>query len=437
MVGVVTAYLSYADLGMGRVPMREIPLAVGSGQTAQAEEWRFYGLFSKTACAVLAALGLAGYVLLRWQTLESDLRFGLLTACLVLISSAIANEQQVILQADQRFGRLTTLLVASAAVNLVGGIAGALMAGVRGVFVSQVFALAVSAALSVWLAGLPRRLHVRASFLRRLFRAGVPFAVIAFVDYNVVNVDQVMTASLLGSQALGVYTLVLYAGSALALFPGALGVAVGTRLLRRFGEESTTDAIRGLTWRPVAGLSTVMPVLSALVWAGGPWAILWALPAYAPAIGPLRVYVVGAFFLGLNLGTSTALFALNKYTYNIPIVAGCIGLNVVLDLVFVGWRHWGLMGIALGSMCTYCAYWMIHTALVHHYFGCSLPRSILLNLASGWPGLALAALDLVAWASGSLWGPAYRLSFLVVTVFVGVMVLRWRNLTTSRMERGT
>jgi O-antigen/teichoic acid export membrane protein len=433
-VGVVMAYLSYADLGMGRVPLREIPLAVGAGRGEQAEEWRFYGVVAKTACATIAALGLAGYVLLNWQTLGADLRFGLLTACVVLVASALTAEQQVIMQADQRFGRLMTLLVVTAAVNLLGGVAGAVIAGVRGVFVSQLVAFAFSAGLSVWLAGLPRRAHIRAAFLRRLVRAGIPFALIAFVGYNLINIDQVMIASLLGSEALGIYMLVLYAASALALFPNALAGAVGTRLLLRFGKDPTTTAIGGLTWRPVAALSVVMPVLTALAWAVGPWVIVWLLPAYESAIGPLRVYVVGAFFLGINVGTSTVLFALNKHRYYIPIVAGCIGLNVVLDLAFVSWQHWGLIGIALGSACTYTAFWMVHTTLIRHFFGYGVVRSLALNLSNGWPGLALAAADIAAWATGNLWGPAYWFGSLLITVFVGIVVVRRRSLGTWTKE---
>ena len=434
-VGVVVAYASYADLGMGRVPLREIPLALGAGRAGQAEEWWFYGLVTKTAFATLAALGLATYVVLRWSTLSPDLRYGLMTACLVLVTSAVAMEQHLILQAHQQFGRLTTLMTTTAAVSLVGGIVGALLAGVRGVFISQVVAFVFSCGLSLWLAGLPRSFPIRTAFLRRMLAAGIPFALIAFVGYNLINIDQVMIATLLGSDALGIYMIVLYAGSALALFPNALAGAVGTRMLQRFGEEPTLEAIAGLTWRPAAGLSVVMPLLSALAWAAGPWVILWILPAYSSAIVPLRVYVVGAFFLGLNVGTSSVLFALNKHKYYIPIVGGCIALNVGLDLAFVVWFDWGLAGIALGSVCTYAAFWMTHTTLIRHFFGQSVPRSLANNLVNGWPGFALAAANLVAWATGNIQGPAYLFGLALIAVFTGAFVIRWRDAGSWMSDR--
>jgi O-antigen/teichoic acid export membrane protein len=426
-VGVVIAYAGYADLGMGRVPLREIPLALGAGRPDEAEKWRFYGLVTKTSSATLAAFALAAYVLIRWSTLSPDLRYGLLTACLVLITSAVSAEQQLILQADQRFGRLTAVIVATAAVSLVGGVAGALVADIRGVFVSQVVAFAFGCGLSLWLAGLPRSFRIRAAFLRRILVAGIPYALIAFVGYNLINIDQVMIASLLGSDALGVYVIVLYAGSALALFPNALAGAVGTRLMRRWGEEPNLEAIEGLTWRPVAGLSSVMPVLCALTWAVGPLLILWILPEYSQAIVPLRVYVVGVFFLGLNVGTSNVLFALNKHKYYIPIVAGCVALNVGLDFAFVGWFGWGLVGIALGSVCTYAAYWMTHTTLIRHFFGESVAGSLAANLKSGWPGFALGAADLIAWATGNISGRTYVFGLALTALCLALLLVRWKK----------
>lgn len=426
-VGIVIAYASYADLGSGRVPSREIPLALGGGQAQEAEEWRWYGLAASTATALLAAICLAGYVVVRWSSLQADLRFGLLTACVVLVSSALNSEQQVILRAQQHFGRLNALLVLTATVSLVAGLVGAVAAGVRGVFVSQVVAFSLAAAASLVLGGLPRPRPIRAAFLSRLLKAGIPFALISLVGYNLINIDQVMVVALLGGNALGTYMPVLYAGSAVALFPNALLIAMSSRLLQRYGRDSTMEAIAGLTWRPVQGLAAVMPLLCGLAWVLGPWGIEWFLPDYASAIGPLRVYVVGVFFLGLNMGTSSVLYAINKHKYDIPIVAGSIVLNVLLDLAFVGWAHWGLMGIALGSMSAYFAYWMVHTMLVRHYFGYRIRPSLILNLASGWPGFALAAANVAAWATGNLWGSARWFGIVLLGGCVALAVVRWRG----------
>jgi O-antigen/teichoic acid export membrane protein len=433
-VGLVIAYASYADLGMGSVPNRTIPLALGAGKLQEAEEWRWYGITASVAAAMLAAICLMGYVLARWTSLQPDLRLGLLTACVVLVMSALGSQQQMVFRAHRQFGRLNVLVVLTAVVGLAAGVVGALADGVRGVFVGQVVAFVIAAAVGVALGGLPRPRPIHAAFLLRMLKAGIPFAVIGLVSYNLINVDQVMVVALLGSDALGTYMPVLYAGSAVALFPNALQIAMSSRLLQRYGQNSSMEAIAGLTWGPVEGLAAVMPLLCGLAWVLGPWGIVWVLPDYAAAIGPLRVYLVGVFFLGLNMGTSTVLYAINKHPFDIPIVLGSIVLNVLLDLAFVRWAHWGLMGIALGSMCAYFAYWMAHTTLVRHYFGVRVGRSLLQNLASGWPGLVLAAADVVAWTTGNLWGPATWFGILLLVGCVTLALYRWRG-TRRRTAR--
>ena len=95
------------------------------------------------------------------------------------------------------------------------------------------------------------------------------------------------------------------------------------------------------------------------------------------------------FFLCLNLGVGSTLVALDKHRYNIQVVASAIAVNVFLDLVFVKGLSWGLTSIALGSALTYLTYWSAHMTLVRHFFGTSLRRAILKNMASGWPGFAL------------------------------------------------
>jgi O-antigen/teichoic acid export membrane protein len=341
----------------------------------------------------------------------------------------------VSLRAHQRFGRFNALLVLAAALALAAMVLGAVLAGVRGVFIGQLAALAFTCGMALYLGGFPTRFPIHAAFLRRIFVAGVPFAVINLLGYNLINVDQLMIVAMLTDEALGLYMPVLYVGSALALFPNAIVIAMGPRLIRRFGESGTMDSIHGLTWRPVKGLSLVMPVLCAFSWVAGPLAIEWLLPEYTSAIGPLRVYIVGVFFLGLNMGTGSTLFALNKHKFDIPVVLGSIALNVVLDLVFVGWWGMGLTGIALGSVFTYLAYWIAHTALVHHYFGHGMRRSLRLDFLSGWPGLALAVVDVVAWATGRLDDPLVVSGVLLLAAFVAVSAVRMQRLGGRRSVR--
>ena len=426
LVNLFLSYAAYSDLGMASALGREIPLSLGAGNSREAFEWRRYGLTAKFVTSSIVGLGTAIYVCLRWSELSAVLRFGLLTAAIVVVFQGLVATWQVIFQATQQFGRSTLVTLAIAALSLIAGVVGAEFAGVRGVFLGQLIVFVLAASLCFALGGLPPRVHLSRSKLVFLLKVGVPLALLALVGSNLVNIDQVMVAALLGTRELGLYTLVLYGGNVLFLLPSALSISVGPRLLREYGAAADSARLTMLTWRPVDVLASVLPAAIALIWILGPAVVVHFLPDYASIVAPLRVYLVGMYFMGINLGVSTVLLALNRHRYNIPVIVACIGLNVLVDLYFVSVLGLGLIGIALGSAVTYFVYWMAHTTLVRWFHGERPAHAVVANLASGWPGIALAAAVIVSWAFGIL---DQSRPWLEMTLFFGSVLAglaRWR-----------
>ena len=420
IVGVVLTYSLYADLGMASAVGRELPLAAGAGSESDVRIWPWYAIVTKLVAEAVVATVLLAYVLLRWSDLAPSLRFCLLTAVAVTVLQGFVVAQQIVFDASRQFGRGAALLLILFGPLLVTCVAGGAVAGTRGVFVGQVIAFAMATAAAAFMGGWPRPVPLQRGRLALLLKVGFPLMVLGFAGYNLVYVDQIMVIALLGRADLGVYMLPLYAGNFVFLVPQALAGAVGPRLIGRYGAEGTPDAIAAYTWVPVRVLSLALPPVIAALWLLGPVLIVALLPRYVGAIGPLRIYLAGMFFLGLNYGVSTTLLALNKHRNNIPIVVGAIGLNVALDLLLVGVWHLGLNGIAMGSALTYAAYWMAHTILVRWYFGQRPLRALLLNLASGWPGFALAGLMLLVWGAGDLGASA---PLLASAILAGVLLM--------------
>lgn len=425
LIGIVLAYTQFADLGIGLAIGREIPLSRGAGHDEEVRRWYWIGLLAR-----LVGTGVVGLVLAVVSGLgrfgsSSSLDFGLRTAAVVAVLQGTVLLNQATLQALQRFGRSAAIMVVLAVALLAGTVGSAAAWGVRGAFVGQLLGFALAAVVAFVLRGRWRPVHLQRRWVVHMLAVGFPLACLDLVGYNLIYVDQAMTAALLGTYQLGVYTPALYAGSIVALFPGVVAAVVGPRLIRRFGEAGRLDSIREFTWRPVWFLSVWLPPAVALVWVTAPPLIERYLPDYRGSIAPLRVYVVGAFFLGLNLGASSTLLALNKHRYNIPILAGCLALNVVLDLAFVRGLGFGLVGIALGSLLTYATYWMVHTAMVRLFLGQSLSEAIVANLRSGSPGLLLIGFLIIAWRSGTLDQGVALVGFALLAVSTALAVVRW------------
>lgn len=432
-VAIVLSYSQYCDLGVAQAVSREIPLSAGR-EREDVHSWIWHAFVAKLVTSAGVGTVLFAVALTRVSAADGDLRFGLAVASVLVVLQGIAAVQLNVFLARRRFGVAAAATVANAGTSLVLGIAAALLVGVKGVFVSQVLALAVTVLVGLTVDGLPKVEPLERDRFRTLLRVGFPLAVLTFVGYNLIWVDQVMVGLLFSRQALGLYTLVMYAGSAMYLLPAALAAVVSPRLISRYGQTADSMAIANLTWRPVRALSLVLPLMIVGVWIVAPAVIREFLPAYEDVIAPLRVYSVGMFFLCLNLGVSSTLVALDKHRYNIPVVASATIINVLLDLAFVKELGWGLTSIALGSALTYLFYWAAHMTLVRHYFGSGIMRSLRSNAASGWPGFVLLGVTLLAAWGHVLSEQSVRFDVFLLVGVVAVTYARWR-LSAERASR--
>lgn len=426
MVGLVLAYSQYADLGITLAVGREIPLALGEGREQKAQQWRWYALVCKLIAEAVFACILAVALVVGWDSWPAGLRFGLVTALVVVILQGVVVVTQTVLRARQLFLHEMVVTVTLAITLTLGMVAGGVSYGIRGVFVGQLLGFVLAACLGLALWGMPRAGRLQLRRVKQLLTVGVPLAMLTFMGYNLIYVDQVMVLWLLGRRELGIYSLALYAGSALFLLPASVAGAVSPRLLRRYGEQPAVEAIRAYTWRPVGVLSLALPPAIMVVWLVAPIVIVAFLPDFGSVIAPLRIYVVGMFFLGLNYGVSSTLIALNKHRYNIPILLACVTLNVVLDIALVAGLGLGLEGVAVGSLVTYSVYWMAHTTLVRWFFDERPASAVRRNLETGWPGLVLVVLLLLVGSTGRLGEVDAVLSTGLLVLTTAMSLARWR-----------
>lgn len=427
-MGLVLGYAAYADLGVVLAASRAIPLQLGSGKADRTRDYYAYALGAALTGSLVVSGGIFTFVLVRQGSLSTDLQFGLLMACFLVALQAVVATQQVVMRARRLFGLAAFLAGITSLGNLLGGVIGANAAGVKGVLVGQAVSLTLAVALGFAAGGPPALVRPRWVTIARLLRSGIPLNVLQFGAYGLVYIDQIMVLFFLGRRDLGIYTIVLYVGAALHLLPVAVGQAMTPRLLSRYGEHGTLESIEDLAWKPVQALSTVLPVVVLILWIVFPIMILHFLPLYADSIGPLRLYLIGGYFLGLTVGTGSPLLAIGKYHRNIPVVLVAIGLNAALDILLLGVLDLGLMGASLGSATTYFLYWTANHGLVRWHFDRAVLKATMFNLKMGWPGLLLAIFGLLSWQQQVLSDSRPSTEIPVLGLMALGMAMRWRHL---------
>lgn len=435
-VNLAVNYLLYLDLGASLGVQREVPMEVGRDRPEEADAWESAGLVVRVLSGTVGALLLAVYTVARWASLSSVYRWCLLIGCAVVSFQALTAFAQIVLQARRRFRTLAVLTISVAVANLVLGVAAGYVAGPAGVLAAQAFVLGAAAVVVVRSLVRPQLKVVTRKRLKQLLRIGGPLLVLQALGMNLVSIDQVLSGLLLGIDQLGLYTLAMFAGLILQLVALSIGQAVGPRLFNAYGRRHEIEDVRDLTWRPVWILSLILPPATAFLWLVAPLIIEWVLPAYVPVIGPMRINIVGVFFLAINYGVSTVLVAVQKHWVNIPIVSACLGLNIAIDLVLVNVYDLGLTGIAIGSLVTYTVYWFVHTMYVRHLFEPRLWRALRLNLAMVWPGALLVGLLLLAATSDHLSSSQALPETVALAGLTALSVWRWHRGRGNGVARG-
>jgi putative MATE family efflux protein len=114
-----------------------------------------------------------------------------------------------------------------------------------------------------------------------------------------------------------------------------------------------TDAVRTAVSNAIAVFALIGTVLMILGWAATP-AMLRLLrtpeDTLAASILYLRIYFIGVpFVLILNIESNMLRSVGDSYSPFVYMVVGCV-TNIVLDIVFVVFFHWGIAGVAIATV---------------------------------------------------------------------------------------
>lgn len=419
----------YSDLGISMAVMREISVGEGRGDDRAYASWVWYGVLARLAGGSLFLTGCLAYALASDVELSNDVRWAVVSAGVAGLALGAATALQYALQARRSFVVSVRIILMYAIANMALSIGGVYVFGLPGVFAAQVCAavIAVIVAVAYGLGEVAWPPRVRRASVIRLVRVGFPILLMSFMGFGLENVDQVVILRLLDREQLGLYSLVLAAGSALYLLPLSVSNVVGPRLMQAYGAEPNTDAIFRHTWEPVRVLGSILPPAILLAWTVLPALIAAMLPDYLTAIPPMRIYLVGMFFLGLNLGISTTLLAMRKHRYTAVVMAASIAFNVVADAVLVGVLGLGIVGVALGSLATYATFWFAHSWIVRRQFVQSHRVAVVGNLLAAVPGFLLVTYLVAVNLSSGLQAVATGRDALACAMSVGLCAVWWRS----------
>ncbi len=293
---LVQVYGAFVQLGVTNGLGRDLPLALGRGDQAQAQQLAATTMAWARICAIaVAAIGLLLAILYPFQSLSWRVAF--LANFLVVALQPYNGFLLGLYRSANSFQKLALATLFNSIIQsgtLVFVVWWGLWGlGVRAILVAGL----VLIPMHLWrpIRAQPR-LH-RTHFIS-LLRTGLPLLLLSYAATQVLALDRSFLALAAPTETLGRYALITYIYTGMLLVPTSLGHYVYPQMSYRLGKSGRPPALWEIAWKSfVAILLLTLPVVLVGFWAL--WKVVpWLAPEYTAAVQPAAVALVGAWLYG-------------------------------------------------------------------------------------------------------------------------------------------
>ena len=368
---LLPAYVgTYGHFGALTAAERELPFLAGARRTEDFERLKhtlFW--FTHASGLLLAALLAAAAFVMRARVTEQTF-VGMLLYAPILWAQLAATYYVVLFRARKRFGELSARQGGSNTVKAGLLVAGVYGFGLYGVLVVElVAALLVAGVLHVGLRERFARVFDR-SLLPRLVADGIPMVagVVAFETLR--GADQMVILAMLGPTLLGVYSLTSIICQGIFYVPNVLSMVMYPRFQERYGATASASSLQRFVELPLHMLADTLLAAIAVLLVALPPAIAAFFPDYVDAIPPLRIMLVGTYFLCLTPPAGQLLLTVRKQVRALFI--GVPAMALALAAAYAGSRY-GLAGVAAGVSIAFFVEFVAVNAYAFSHFSGALP----------------------------------------------------------------
>jgi O-antigen/teichoic acid export membrane protein len=175
--------------------------------------------------------------------------------------------------------------------------------------------------------------------------AGLPMLVGAVAFETIRNADRLVIPVALGMTTQGVYSVVPIICQGLFYVPNTLSLVMYPRFQTRYGETQTVESLRRFVELPLHVLADGLLAAIVVLLVALPPALTAYLPEYAASIAPMRVMMIGTYFLCLSPPAGQLLLTIHKQIHVLFIAIPSMVL--ALGAAYLGASR-GLVGVAAG-----------------------------------------------------------------------------------------
>jgi O-antigen/teichoic acid export membrane protein len=436
IANVAASFTPQSDIGSGRIGELKASEARGRGNLALSEHELIQAAGARMAPAILLGAVLAAVASVLAVTGAATTATVLCVAFVAVSAPLQAAWWAVLgwLRVHGEFRRVVHAQLGQVVLWLTVVPGAAYSLGLNG----ALFAMAVSFVPPVLVgarsAPLRKLLRPRWSAFRRLIRPGIPVWLIFATSFAFVNLDQVVAAAMLGTEATGIYAIGLLTASALLALSDGAAAAAHPKTLEEFARA-------GRLPRGLPSVVTVMHIVQAAfaVLVPAAWIAMAVLTSifltqYRTALPVVALLGAAATLEGVTTASNSALLAVGRHRYVPALLVAATVVRVALAILLVR-LGMGVLGIAAAALMASFVYAAAYLTLVARAFtlhGRQLVNFLADHLLGSTVLCVLAAVAVVSYNKGGARG---MVETSVIALMVAVAVQGAATLVRLRTSR--
>lgn len=366
---LLLGYANYTNLGVSKGAARELAIAVGSGNTTQAQRSLNLAFTVNTATSaiyglVLASAGvwLAGG---RGEIAREGWFLGLLALAVLVVLQRHLTFQITILRCKQSFTLTSWAAVVEGTLSLTLAGLGAWCWGLPGLYAGTTLTLLATLAFLRWQGVAPLRPAWQWTEIKRLVAIGGPILLGGVAGAMLQSLDKLMILTFSSNREfeLGCYSTPLLITGQVYGLANMFAMVVAPRYGELFGRTGSRTAVANLAARAsellatltslsaAAGLAVAVPLLSCL------------FPAYRPGMLAARWLVPGIALLALSLPLNQYLVAICRERLAMAAAIAVLLFGALADFVALALGY-GMLGVAAATAAIYAFYYLLLAASI-------------------------------------------------------------------------
>ena len=350
--------LIFGSLGIEIAITREIPQAAGRGEHGEVKRAINTGFTLTLLIGVVMSITYA--CISNFFVKDLVVRKGLLFTAILMVVTLLYNLNLSILRGKKLITGLSQIMIINILLVGVFPLTLAYFYGVIGYVMGTIISTALSFLVSkrIGLIDYKWRFDLKRAF--KLMGIGLPMMAAGLIQNTFLGLDRIMIGAMIGSSALGLYTIATMTTQQLTSLPRFFQTVLFPYVQEDFGSHQSVEKLRPYFIKSMYIMSRLLPFLIGLVVFVVPILVQWVLPEFKGGLIPMQILVCGFYFALISETNGMFIYTINKqkvlpFLYSILLLLAA-GLN------YLAIRNgWGIRGVAVSTSIAYFIFFAIES----------------------------------------------------------------------------